>query len=63
MTNKVIATIPIGQTSQALVYVPDASPNENADNLVPLGEVRETGKIEMLAASGRPHLMPARLSA
>ena len=54
MTNKVVATIPIGQTSQALVYVPDASPNENADNLAPLGEVRETGKIEMVAASGSP---------
>lgn len=54
LTNKVIATVPVGQTSQALVYVPDASPNENADNLVPLGEVRETGKIEMVAASRSP---------
>ena len=54
MTNQVIATIPIGQTTQALVYVPDASPGQNADNLEPLGEVRETGRITMEAPAGSP---------
>lgn len=37
-TNKVIATIPGGQSPQALVYVPNAVPSGNGlSNLVPLG--------------------------
>ncbi len=54
LTNKVIATIPIGQTSQALVYVPDAAPSEGAENLEPLGEVRETNRIRMIAPHDSP---------
>ena len=43
VTNQVIANIPIGQTTQALVYVPGAVPNgPGADNLVPLGEAGKT---------------------
>src|SRR5258707_1681518 len=39
LSNKVIADIPIGQTTQALVYVPNAVPNgAGTENLVPLGE-------------------------
>jgi YVTN family beta-propeller protein len=39
VTNRVIARIPNGQAAQALVYVPDAVPAENAgvENLQPLG--------------------------
>jgi YVTN family beta-propeller protein len=43
LTNKVIANIPIGQTTQALVYVPGAVPSgDGTDNLVPLGEASNT---------------------
>jgi len=31
VTNQVIANIPIGQTTQALVYVPNAAPNGGAE--------------------------------
>lgn len=38
-TNQVVSTIPAGQTCQALVYVPGASPTgDGAANLKPLGE-------------------------
>jgi YVTN family beta-propeller protein len=38
LTNKVIATIPIGQAAQAVNYVPDAVPEgDGLQNLVPLG--------------------------
>jgi YVTN family beta-propeller protein len=38
LENKVIATIPVGQAAQALVYVPNAVPQgEGTDNLQPLG--------------------------
>lgn len=47
-TNKVIANVPIGQTSQALVYVPNAVPNgSGADNLVPLGEAGNTARLRL----------------
>src|SRR6266567_4242376 len=43
VTNKVIANIPIGQTTQALVYVPNAVPNgPGTENLVPLGAAANT---------------------
>ena len=38
LTNKVIATIPIGQAPQAVTYVPDAVPEgDGTENLQPLG--------------------------
>src|ERR1700748_1884933 len=38
VANKVIANIPIGQTTQALVYVPNAVPSgSGSENLTPLG--------------------------
>ena len=50
-TNKVVATIPIGQTSQALVYVPNAVPEgAGTDNLVPLGEAANSAKFDMVSA-------------
>jgi YVTN family beta-propeller protein len=48
LTNQVIANIPIGQTSQALVYVPNAVPNgAEAENLVPLGEAGNTARLAL----------------
>jgi YVTN family beta-propeller protein len=52
LTNKVIADVPIGQTTQALVYVPNAVPNgPGTDNLVPLGEAGNTARL-LLEAGG-----------
>jgi YVTN family beta-propeller protein len=51
MSNKVIANIPIGQTTQALVYVPNAVPNgTGTDNLVPLGVAGNTARLHLVAA-------------
>ena len=53
LSNKVIANIPIGQTTQALVYVPGAVPNgDGTANLMPLGVAGQALHIEMLPASG-----------
>jgi len=51
-TNTIIATIPIGQQPQALVYVPNAVPNgEGSANLAPLGDI---GKAEHLKLAPPP---------
>jgi YVTN family beta-propeller protein len=51
LTNKVIANIPVGQTTQALVYVPGAVPSgAGTDNLVTLGEAGNTEHIRLEAA-------------
>jgi len=51
LTNKVIANIPVGQTTQALVYVSGAVPSgTGTDNLVPLGEASNTEHIRLEAA-------------
>jgi YVTN family beta-propeller protein len=51
LTNKVIANIPIGQTTQALVYVPNAVPNgPGTENLTPLGEAGNTARLHLEAA-------------
>src|SRR5207237_10249800 len=53
VSNKAIANIPIGQTTQALVYVPNAVPNgSGTDNLVPLGEAGNTALLRLEAAGG-----------
>jgi YVTN family beta-propeller protein len=60
--NKVIATIPIGQQPQALVYVPDAVPegSDGASNLLmPLGESGKAAHLK-LAAPGDRALSQAR---
>src|SRR5260370_24956354 len=50
VTNKVIANIPIGQTTQALVYVPNAGPSgSGTDNLMPLGAAPNTARLHMEA--------------
>jgi YVTN family beta-propeller protein len=49
-TNSVIATIPIGQQPQALVYVPDAVPEgDGRTNLVPLGDAGTSAHLSLAA--------------
>jgi hypothetical protein len=46
LTNQVIANVPIGQTTQALVYVPNAvAHGAGTDNLVPIGEAGITARL------------------
>jgi YVTN family beta-propeller protein len=53
LSNKMIANIPIGQTTQALVYVPGAVPNgDGTANLTPLGVAGQALHIEMLPPAG-----------
>src|SRR5437016_7364992 len=50
VTNKVIANIPIGQTTQALVYVPNAVPNgPGTENLMPLGVAANAARLQLEA--------------
>ena len=50
VTNKVIANIPIGQTTQALVYVPNAVPKgPGTENLMPLGVAANTARLHLEA--------------
>jgi len=50
VTNKVIANIPIGQTTQALVYVPSAVPSDSGtENLMPLGAAANTARLHLEA--------------
>jgi hypothetical protein len=50
VTNKVIANIPIGQTTQALVYVPGAVPSgAGTDNLMPPGEAANSARLQLRA--------------
>src|SRR5271156_922721 len=50
LTNKVIADIPIGQTSQALVYVPNAAPDDaGTKNLMPPGEAANIAQLHLEA--------------
>lgn len=52
LTNQVIANIPIGQTSQALVYVPNAVPSgTGTDNLLPLAESGNTAHLRLDSAA------------
>ena len=57
LTNKVIANIPIGQTSQALVYVPGAVPEgPGTENLAPLGEAGNSARLHLESAEqSLPH--------
>jgi YVTN family beta-propeller protein len=48
VTNKVIANIQIGQTTQALVYVPNAVPSgPGTENLMPLGAAANTARLQL----------------
>ena len=51
VSNTVIATIPIGQTTQALVYVPNAVPDgPGTNNLAPLGEAANIARLHLGSA-------------
>jgi YVTN family beta-propeller protein len=51
-TNKVIATIPIGQAPQAIAYVPEAAPNpDDRQNLQGLGVAGRVAHIELAPKS------------
>ena len=53
LANKVIATIPVGQQPQALVYVPQAVPSgAGTNNLVPLGDAGKAGHLVLTAPEG-----------
>jgi DNA-binding beta-propeller fold protein YncE len=50
LTDKAIANIPIGQTTQALVYVPNAVPDgPRTANLTPLGEAGNSARLHLEA--------------
>lgn len=52
-TNAVIDEIPMGQSPQALVYVPDAVPTgTGVENLVPLSSTRRSTEIQLETPSG-----------
>src|SRR5262249_22304633 len=52
LTNKVIATIPIGQAAQAVNYVPNAVPEgDGKSNLQPLGLAGETAHLTLTPTS------------
>jgi YVTN family beta-propeller protein len=62
VSNKVIANIPIGQTTQALAYVPGAVPTgAGTDNLAPLGEAANVARLHL--QSGGTALPNAQASA
>jgi YVTN family beta-propeller protein len=53
LENRVIAHIPIGQTTQALVYVPNAVPDgSGTQNLLPLGEAANTATLQLVGTGG-----------
>jgi YVTN family beta-propeller protein len=52
-TNKVIATIPIGQAPQAIVYVPNAAPNpDDRQNLQSLGVAGQVAHLALAPKAG-----------
>jgi YVTN family beta-propeller protein len=54
-TNKVMATIPIGQAPQALAYVANAVPDGTATTgLQPLGIAGQAAHLTMVSAAGKP---------
>ncbi len=59
LANKILATIPIGQQPQALVYVPDAVPSgDGSSNLMPLADAGKAAHLTLIAPEGsgnRPH--------
>lgn len=60
LSNKVIATIPIGQAPQAVVYVPNAVPQgEGKQNLVPLGLAGFAAHLTLKAVNAAKGAQPA----
>src|SRR5262249_5498676 len=55
LTNKVIATVAIGQAPQALVYVPNAVPEgDGAQGLQPLGVASQAAQLTLVPAGAQP---------
>src|SRR6476659_3795166 len=55
LTNKATANIPIGQTTQALVYVPNAVPTgDGKENLMPLGVAANAARLQLEASGNAP---------
>jgi YVTN family beta-propeller protein len=63
-TNKVIATVSIGQAPQAIAYVPDAVPEgAGTENLAPLGVAGQATHLALRAANtGNPARAPTSVS-
>lgn len=63
LTNQIIATIPVGQLPQALVYVPNATTSEvGAANLKPLGPATEALHVELVPPTGTDSTAHASVS-
>jgi YVTN family beta-propeller protein len=53
LANKILATIPIGQQPQALVYVPEAVPTgDGTSNLIPLADAGKAAHLTLIAPEG-----------
>ena len=63
LTNKVIATIPIGQAPQALTYVPDAVPSgPGTQNLQSLGVAGQVAHLALAASAAETSNAPTSVS-
>jgi YVTN family beta-propeller protein len=63
LANKILATIPIGQQPQALVYVPDAVPTgDGTANLMPLAEAGKAAHLTLIAPEGSKSVAHATVS-
>jgi len=63
LTNKVIATVPIGQAPQALTYVPDAVPSGSGTaNLQKLGVAGRVAHLALAPAGGEAAKAPTSVS-
>jgi YVTN family beta-propeller protein len=63
LTNTVLATIPVGQQPQALVYVPGAVPvGDGMANLIPLGEAGQAAHLSLAAPAGSGSAAQATVS-
>lgn len=51
-SNRVLATIPVGQAPQAVVYVPEAAPDGRSAGLQPLGTAGQVAELALFPLSG-----------
>jgi YVTN family beta-propeller protein len=64
LTNKVVASIPVGQAPQAITYVPNAVPEGIAgtDNLQPLGVAGQAAHLTLVAAKSSSDKTPTSVA-
>src|ERR1700753_3503874 len=63
LTNKVIATVPVGQAPQALTYVPDAVPSgPGTQNLQSLGVAGQVAHLTLAASAAKTSNAPTSVS-